>query len=135
VRWLREVLRAIGRLLRAVLGGAAPAGEPGALVATLNVHSGMPNPVWMLPEADWPEFARRLAGPAVPGLRGDAPFTLGCVIVRRFGPAAGMPDRVVAGPDVILVKDTGGETHRRDAHGLFQWLLDSAESAGVKHKP
>lgn len=128
--WLLRLLRRIAALFGPP-GTSPTARSRVALVATLNVHSGLPNPIWRVPEADWPELQRRIHAPALPRLIGDNPFTLGCVIVESFGPAVGLPDRLVSGPDVMLVEESGTESHRRDVHGLYRWLLDSAASAGL----
>ncbi len=119
LNWFRHLLG---------LGSHVP---PAALVATLNLYSGLPNPVWVLPEASWRQLADFLQGPEITGLEGDAPFDLGCVIIINYGQVPGVPDRLVVGRGIILVQSRGREIHRQDTRGLYNWLLHSATDAGL----
>ncbi|HEX8319680.1 hypothetical protein [Longimicrobium sp.] len=128
---------AIPLLIAATLGCAAPA-EPkvGATdaVVELDAFSGIPNPRWVLSEADAVELAEQLRELS-PAATTELP--LGILGFRGFrihnpGGDAGIPEHVYISHDgvVMVGREPADAKYFRDDGGAQQWLKADARKRG-----
>jgi hypothetical protein len=128
---------AIPLVMASALGCAAPA-EPkvGATdaVVELDAFSGLPNPRWVLSEADAVELAERLRALSPAALTELPSGILGFRGFRIHNPGgdAGIPEHVYISHDgvVMVGSEPGDAKYYRDNGGARQWLKADARKRG-----
>ena len=127
-------IRQIGASLRFALPPQTLDSLRGALTyVELDIFSGRPNPVWLLPDAQQHELTTRLSGLA-PGLVAPYPDRLGyrAVLIHFNQPPYGMPETIEVFGGSACFELGGARTCRADANrGIERWLLQTAERSQI----
>lgn len=126
----RAHVRQIGASLRFTPPPQALDPLRGALThVELDIFSGLPNPIWRLPDAQQQELVTRLSGLA-PGLVVPYPGRLGYrgLLVHFNLPPYGMPETIQIFQGAVCYDLGGARTCRVDAgRGVERWLLQTAQ--------
>ena len=127
-------IRQIGASLRFALPPQTLDSLRGALTyVELDIFSGRPNPVWLLPDAQQHELTTRLSGLA-PGLVAPYPDRLGyrAVLIHFNQPPYGMPETIEVFGGSACYELGGVRTCRADANRAVEhWLLQTADRAQI----
>ena len=127
-------IRQIGASLRFTPPLQALAALRGALTyVELDIFSGMPNPIWRLPDAQQEELITRLIG-LTPGLVVPYPGRLGyrALLIHVNQPPYGMPETIEVFGGAVCYELAGVRTCRADAsRETERWLLQTADRSQI----